>query len=508
MDGECAGRAGGRICVVLVPDLGAAPVTRYRERLRRLLAYREFSGDADFQLLVATIDPDGDGGRSSAWMSLMDRLARTEGTPVFSSRVVGWGTVESVLFGFDREDRGGNRRTHHYSGGVLGPLQRRRGPGRARDQLLHLVGRHPFLTAAQLAGLLGTSVRRIRRLESDLVRSGWLKRVEMEELPLVAVGWSESVFNDLGLVELTIAGLRRIAAMLGLDPRTATRYHGLIGAGRAQAGKRRRLLLALAHTLGANAVFVAFATAACAVRRAGGSDDLVVWRGAAACERKYCKPDGYGCYVRNGVAHGFFLEYDRGTESKRTYLAKFRAYYRYRDSSQAERDYNGFPTLLFVTTQPHAEERIADAANRAWFLRGTEPLAVLITTTSRITRDRQAILGPIWRTPGQIGSTADVRQYWLTDGVPRELVGAARSVIPPSLLAWSTTGTSRKTKRGSLAKAAETPEFRKAPPPFKNPAVSTGVRRRGELRQPLWSQDVAHSQSPGVRVRHSSGDVQ
>jgi len=26
--------------------------------------------------------------------------------------------------------------------------------------------------------------------------------------------------------------------------------------------------------------------------------------------------------VRNGVAHGFFLEYDRGTESTRTYAAK------------------------------------------------------------------------------------------------------------------------------------------------------------------------------------------
>jgi hypothetical protein len=311
-----------------------------------------------------------------------------------------------------------------------------------------------------LADLLSTSVPRIRRLESDLVHSGWLKRVKMDELPRVAVGWSQSVFSELGLVEITLAGQRRIAAMLGLDPRTATQYHGLIGVGRSQVGKRRRLLLALAHTLGANAVFVALAAAARAVRRAGGSDDLVEWRGAAACERRYCKPDGYGCYERNRVAHGFFLEYDRGTESTRTYLAKFRAYYRYRDSRQADRDYNGFPTLLFVTTRPHAEERIADAANRAWFLRGTEPLAVLITTTGRITSDRQAILGRIWRRPGQIGTTAgDGRQYWLTDGAPSTLVGAGRIATLSSLLAWSITGTSRKTRLGSLADAAVTPEF-------------------------------------------------
>jgi hypothetical protein len=282
----------------------------------------------------------------------------------------------------------------------------------------------------------------------------------------------------------------------------------LIGAGRSQAGKRRRLLLALAHTLGANAVFVAFATAACAVRRAGGSDDLVEWRGAAACERKYCKPDGYGCYVRNGVAHGFFLEYDRGTESTRTYAAKFRAYYRYRDSRQADRDYNGFPTLLFVTTQPHAEERIADAASRAWFLRGTEPLAVLITTTSRITTNRQAILGQIWRRPGQIGATADdERQYWLTDGAPGRLVGAGRIAIPPSRLAWSTTGAPRKTKCGFLANGAGTPEFREAPPPFKNPADSPGVILGG-LRQRDGRSRWARSQLPALRVRRSPGDMQ
>jgi hypothetical protein len=216
-------------------------------------------------------------------------------------------------------------------------------------------------------------------------------------------------------------------------------------------------------------VLVAFVTAAGTVRRSGGNDDLLEWRGAAACERKYCKPDGSGCYVRNDVAHGFFLEYDRGTESTRTHLAKFRAYNRYRDSRQAEGEYDGFPTLRFVTTQPHAEERIADAANRAWFLRGTEPLGVLITTTDRISCDRQAILGRTWRRPVQIGATAgDGRQYWLTDGTPSTLVGAGRIAIPPSPMAWSTTGTPGQTKRGSLASAAGAPELRGPPPSFKS----------------------------------------
>ena len=84
MRGDCPGPAGGRMNVVLVPDLGAAPVTRHREMLRLLLAYREISGDADLHLLVATIDPDEDGARCTVWMSLLDKLARTHGAPAVS----------------------------------------------------------------------------------------------------------------------------------------------------------------------------------------------------------------------------------------------------------------------------------------------------------------------------------------------------------------------------------------------------------------------------------------
>ena len=84
LGGECAAPAGGRVCIVLVPDLGAAPVTRHREMLRLLLAYWEISRDADLHLLVATIDPDEDGARCTVWMSLLDKLARTHGAPAVS----------------------------------------------------------------------------------------------------------------------------------------------------------------------------------------------------------------------------------------------------------------------------------------------------------------------------------------------------------------------------------------------------------------------------------------
>jgi protein involved in plasmid replication-relaxation len=137
--------------------------------------------------------------------------------------------------------------------------------------------------------------------------------------------------------------------------------------GRGDAGRRRRSLRALAHTLGANAVFVAFAIAADGVKRRGGADALTEWRSAAACERRHCKPDGYGCYVRNGISHGFFLEYDRGTESARKYAAKFVPTTASARVARPRVYYVGFPTLLFVTTDPAAEHRIAEQAHRACF---------------------------------------------------------------------------------------------------------------------------------------------
>jgi hypothetical protein len=295
----------------------------------------------------------------------------------------------------------------------------------------------------QLARLLGTRVARIRRLEHELIQDGLLKRIDLGELPAVRTLLTSAEFSSLGLVETTNLGRRRLAGWLGLSPAVAARYHGLSGTSRADVGRRSRALRAFAHTLGANAVFVAFAVAANAVTRAGGHDVLAEWRSAAACERRHCKPDGYGCYVRNSIAHGFFLEYDRGTESARKYAAKFRAYHRYRDSGQAARDYVGFPMLLFVTTEPSAERRIAEQAHRASLIRGLEPLAVLITTTDRIIRCREGVLGQIWRRAPVEGSPLhDHLESW-----PPEA-----AATPGVASAFETTVSCRSSRRVRLCK--------------------------------------------------------
>src|SRR5258708_11649711 len=70
--------SGQHVTVLLVCDLGTAPVVRYPEMLRRLLALCEGQledGKADPlpELFVVTPDPDRRGTRRTAWMDLLDR---------------------------------------------------------------------------------------------------------------------------------------------------------------------------------------------------------------------------------------------------------------------------------------------------------------------------------------------------------------------------------------------------------------------------------------------------
>jgi hypothetical protein len=189
---------------------------------------------------------------------------------------------------------------------------------------------------------------------------------------------------------------------MGLSSATAAHHHGLSG-GQDWGGRRRRLLRTLSHTLGVNEVFVALAAAARRATTRGANQALEEWRSAAACERRRCKPDGFGRYRRGQMTVGFFLEYDRSTERSAAYAAKFDAYYRYRQSGESARDYAAFPVVLFVTTSEVAEYRITEAARRAWRRHGGRPLPVLITCTRVVDRQLEGLLGPVWRAPTEHG---------------------------------------------------------------------------------------------------------
>jgi hypothetical protein len=236
----------------------------------------------------------------------------------------------------------------------------------------------------------------VRTIQSDDVPPDALKR--MSNLP-----------RRPALVELTPAGRREAARRLLLPAAVATRHHGLLG----KDASTRRFLWHLAHTFGANAVFVAFVSTARRVSQRGGDDALEEWRSAAACARGRFRPDGYGCYRRAGSRFGFFLEFDRGTEKPREYAAKLAAYYRYRDSAEAKREYDGFPTLLVVTIRAAAETRFACQAYLAQQRHCAAPLSVFLTTTNSIQGCREGVLGPIWRSATEPWANPPARVSWL-----------------------------------------------------------------------------------------------
>jgi hypothetical protein len=298
------------------------------------------------------------------------------------------------------------------------------------EQVLGLVARHPLLTRQQLATLLGTAQAPAGRLVVQLTERGWVRAIKSDDVPPIS-----GLRHRLALVELSPAGRREAARRLLLPAALAARHHGLLG----KDGNTRRFLRHLAHTLGANAVFVAFVWAAQHVTERGGGDALEEWRSAAACARGRFRPDGYGCYRREGSRFGFFLEFDRGTEKPGEYAAKLAAYYRYRDLNEARREYDGFPTLLVVTTSEVAEARFAHQAYLAQQRHSTAPLSIFLTTTSRIEAGPGGVLGPIWRSAAAPWANEPARVCWLPrlrrqDGATRNPIRqtALRSTISPA----------------------------------------------------------------------------
>jgi hypothetical protein len=273
--------------------------------------------------------------------------------------------------------------------------------------LLDLVGRHPFLSPARAAAVLGWPVVACRRRLGRLLAGDLLQRPRP--------GGDEAAGASARLLELTAGGLRLVASQQGLTLAAAVRANGLAGGGPDQPlGARRQLLAHLRHTLGADAVFVGLAALA---HRTAAGDALVEWRSAAACARGPMRPDGYGLYRHSGRLYGFFLEYDRGTMRARDYRRKFAAYHAYRAGGGFERDYDGFPTILVVTTDGAAEARIARAAGAA--ATGRESgLPVLLTCRWRLEDARNPLgpLGPVWREARARGRE---RRVWPLAGAVR-----------------------------------------------------------------------------------------
>jgi hypothetical protein len=323
--------------LLLLPDVGTAPLASYRSTLRVLVDLRRtvLANKEDEPVLIVGVatSPRSSSARAQAWRSLLDETARRADEPPLRARVL---ARQSWLTGGPNDD---DRR----SAGQL-------------DEVFALIARHPLLTREQLASLLQTSTGRIARLEAELMDRGWLRPVTTDDPSFRTQPPTRDLARRLGLVELTAAGRQEAARRLLVPAAVARRRHGVI----VSDASRRRFLRHLHHTLGANAFFVDLAAAARQMTNRGGDEPLIEWRSATACAHGRFRPDG--CYRRGPKLFGLILEYDRGTERLSQYAAKLATYYRYRDSGAYKRDYQSFPTLLVVTTLASAEARFAHQA--------------------------------------------------------------------------------------------------------------------------------------------------
>lgn len=392
---------------LLLPDIGTAPLRAFRRPVGQLLACHADLGAALPPLLVATEGRR----RADTWGALLDEAATARRERALDARIVTWERLRaepaSLLAGVEGEvpalpPAGRQALTPLQPQSPGRPLPRLVGAGLPAGDLsptewalLDLIGRHPFLPSDRLHTVRDASVAETRRRRNHLLDLGLARLVGRGEL------CEECARREL--VELTVAGLVRLAARQGMTLAAAVRHNGLAGGGPASPiGNRRQLLATPAHTLGTDEVFL---TLIRSCRRAGAGVALVEWRNAAACARGRVRPDGYGLLRRGGRLFGFFLEYDRGTMRSRDYGRKFGAYYHYRERGLYARDYEGFPTILVVTI-PAAEARIAKAARKAEIGR-VPPLPILLTTRDLLDRDPLGMLGPVWRTP-----TGVERRQW------------------------------------------------------------------------------------------------
>jgi len=406
---------------LLLPDHGVVPVAAYRPLLTSLFRLRAVDEDQQPLLVVATQTSQ----RALVWDAILKEVSSTLGeAPLAVSIRVGKrspGPVAATRSGPISETCArraygpidglwtASRRPGQYR---FPPLSTTGGAGRGtpdfvglgltiRDlALLELIGRHPFLSMPEVEALQGRSARdRCQRLWAHHLIGAVPFPSRLEQ---VHHGRTPGAINGVGSLatlglELTGTGLEILATNHGLPAYLMGKHLGLAASGgpRSVVKCRRQLLRTLDHTRAVNRLYVRWMKD-CGRRQAHGWDDTVVrWLPAAACGGPLVRPDAFLVYRRAGQRHGAFVEYDRGTERKREYRRKFRAYWEFHDTRAYRRDYDGFPTVLMVAVDKQAEDRIVKVLIGMGFGRSNLPL--LISNEQRIKDDPAGLLGYVWR---------------------------------------------------------------------------------------------------------------
>ncbi len=425
---------------LLLPDLATAPLAARRDALDRLFPARtalERAGMSPPTLLVAT-----DARRADAWAALLEALQSARRDAPLPTRIVTWERLDADVRRVVADGssmRRCERATAHadptppLARPPAAPIPRLIGRGlrhantlalRLAPQewaLLDLLARHPLIPRDLALRALGWRDETFRRRRNALIERGLARRIPRAEL-----GGGRAADEALSQLaarepaEATAAGIAALAAWHGLSMAAAVRWNGLAGGGPdAPIGTRASLLAAALHTLGVEEFFANLAHRARLAARRGADKGLVEWRNAAACARKWFRPDGYVVYRRGDGRHAAFFEYDRGTMGPRDWGQKLKAYFDYRDSGRSRRDYAGFPALLIVAAADGTEGVVAREAATLGVIAeelcrlavGRSPLPALLTTATRLASDPAGPLGLVWREADDTH-----RRHWLRLG--------------------------------------------------------------------------------------------
>lgn len=270
-----------------------------------------------------------------------------------------------------------------------------------RDRrLLYLLNEHKVLTTDQIAALEFTSTRRAQDRLRKLRKMGMLFAFRES----LYGGGTSQTRHTLGY-----SGARLIAAARAEKPPTPAAH--------ALSLERLACSPTLDHRLGVNGFFAALAAYRNPARHPDTADveGLTQWWSERQCTDQFwtspldptpIRPDGYGCWEKDGRTVRFFLEYDTGTETLSTVAAKLA-------------DYQSFPTdrfgiLLFSLHSSRRETGLHTALRRTFT---NSDSGLIIATTARDLTHPDGPAGPVWALLTASNSDTATERLWLA-GLP------------------------------------------------------------------------------------------
>ena len=213
----------------------------------------------------------------------------------------------------------------------------------AEKRALDLLSDWPWITAKDLAGLLGVSGRRTSQLVTAL--EGW------DLVTAVSAAGRRLALTDRGLALLarrdrtSVGAARKRWGVTPADPDTPVAWRGVPGR------RSRQLLRNLEHTAAVHEFIAALASQAHSL-----GWEVVQLDPPSRAARHFrhegrlrsVHPDAFGMLRRGVASWPFFLEWERRAVRPVTMAARLAPYLRYFSSSEPIDDHGAQPTLLVV----------------------------------------------------------------------------------------------------------------------------------------------------------------